>query len=277
MPKNGSKTSKKTTATSRPVPHKPAAASPPVKKAKPKGTGSAAGTTTVTVQRSSVAAKSAAAVAVKTPPTPSKTTTDRVVSAAAAGPTVAKLVSAKPAAARSAATDVLAKAEADIITAIDSLNTQMNSAIITLTELAVTQRGEGEAVMRTLPLDRATTTFQRLVGEVVDDQLGEMLPTLVALRGEMAQRARHAGPADTADDDFFHRGAEMLDHVLTAAGVNRFEVRPGAPFDPLIHLAVGETNRNDLADGAVAEAIQPGYRTARGKVIAPARVKVNRR
>lgn len=266
MPKNGSRTSKKTTAAGRPAPHKPAAASPSTRKAKPKGTGSTTGTTTVTVQRSSVTTRPAATIAVKTPATPSRKTTDRVVNVAVA----------KPPPARSAAADVLAKAEADIITAIDSLNTQMNSAISTLTELAVTQRGEGEAVMRTLPLDRATTTFQRLVGEVVDDQLAEMLPTLVALRGEMDQRARHAGPADAADDDFFHRGVEMLDHVLTAAGVSRFNARPGAPFDPLIHLAVGEANRNDLADGAVAEAIQPGYRTTRGKVIAPARVKVNR-
>ncbi|MBN2561785.1 MAG: nucleotide exchange factor GrpE [Phycisphaerae bacterium] len=182
--------------------------------------------------------------------------------------------SARP---NSPSADILAKAEAEISSAIESLNNQMNAAIATLTELAVTQRGRGEAVVHTVPLDRATATFQRLVSEVVDDQLAEMLPTLVALRSEIAQRGLDSDPPCSGDDDFHDRGVEMLDQVLAGAGVSQYDARPSEAFDPVIHLAVGETHRDDLDDGVVAEPLQPGFRTARGKVIAPARVKVNRR
>lgn len=173
--------------------------------------------------------------------------------------------------------DVLAKAEASIAAAIESLNNQMNAAMTTFTELAVTQRGRGEVSIRTAPLDRATATFQRLIGEVLDDHLAEMLPTLVALRSEMADKARGQDHPGASDPTFFRRAAEMLDQVLAGAKVSQYNARPGETFDPLIHLAVGETHRDDLADGAVAELLQPGFRTIRGKVIAAAKVKVNRR
>jgi hypothetical protein len=174
--------------------------------------------------------------------------------------------------------NILAKAEANIAAAIESMNNQMNAAMATMTELAAAQRGTGEdAYLRTAPLDRATATFQRLVGEVLDDHLVEMLPTLVSLRGEMADKAHGGTGSPRNDDEFYRRGTEMLDQVLSAARVSRFDARTGEAFDPLIHLAVGETHRPDLADGAVAEFLQPGFRTARGKVIAPAKVKVNRR
>jgi molecular chaperone GrpE (heat shock protein) len=170
---------------------------------------------------------------------------------------------------------ILAKAEANIAAAIESLNNQMNTAMATMTELAVAGRARGEDYLRTAPLDRATATFQRLVGEVLDDHLVEMLPTLIALRGEMADKVRAAG--HTSDHEFFRRGTEMLDQVLSSVGVNQYDARPGEAFDPLIHMAVGETRRDDLTDGAVAEFLQPGFRTARGKIVAPAKVKVNRR
>ncbi|MFH1420317.1 MAG: nucleotide exchange factor GrpE [Planctomycetota bacterium] len=175
-----------------------------------------------------------------------------------------------------APTDVLAKAEADIGAVIESLNTQMTIALGTLTELAVSQRGREEAVIRTAPIDRATATFQRIVAEVVDDQLAEMLPLLVDLRNEMVDW-RHGDEDSSGDDDFVQRATELLDRVLTTARVTRFDARPGEPFDPVIHLAVGETHRDDLADGAVAESLRSGFRGARGNVLSPARVKVNRR
>jgi molecular chaperone GrpE (heat shock protein) len=181
----------------------------------------------------------------------------------------------KPGKSQAAPSDVLAKAEANISAAIESLNNQMNAAMATLTELAVAQRGGHEDYIRTAPLDRATATFQRLVGEVLDEHLAEILPTLVGLRNELADRACES--AGQSGDDHLSRWLEMLDQTLTGAKVTRYDARPGEAFDPLIHLAVGEMHRGDLADGAVAEFIQPGFRTARGKVIAAAKVKVNRR
>jgi len=173
--------------------------------------------------------------------------------------------------------DVLARAEADIAAAVDSLNKQMSTAMATITELAVAQRGRGEAVIRTAPLDRATATFQRLIAEVVDEKLAEMLPPLISLRNEMDQRANGRGSSDGTEEEFCRRGLAALDQILASAEVRRYDARVGEAFDPVIHLAVGETNRADLANGAVAESLQPGFRSSRGKVIVPARVKVNRR
>jgi len=173
--------------------------------------------------------------------------------------------------------DVLAKAEVDISAAIDSLNRQMSTALNAITELAVAQRGRGEAVVRTAPLDRATATFQRLVADVVDEKLAELAPPLISLRSEMAQHACADGQSESGVREFCQRGVEVLDQVLSVADIRMYEAPVGSAFDSLIHLAVGEVHRGDLPDGAVAECIQPGFRTARGKVIAPARVKVNRR
>lgn len=173
--------------------------------------------------------------------------------------------------------EVLSRAEADIAVAIESLNRQMTTAMTSLTEIAVSQRGRGEAVVRTAPLDRATATFQRLVAEVVDDHLAEMLPPLVTLRNEMLLRSRHTLQENETSQEFYQRGLGVLDQVLSVAGVKSYDARPGENYDPVIHSAVGEMNRDDLNDGAVAEMIQPGFRTARGKVIVAAKVKVNRR
>jgi molecular chaperone GrpE (heat shock protein) len=171
---------------------------------------------------------------------------------------------------------LLTRAEQDIASAIDSLNNQMNTALTALAELASAKTEHGKAVVRTAPLDRATATFQRLVAEVVDDQLAEMLPPLIALRNETGQWAA-GGEKDSPESDFHRRGVETLDHVLALAGVTSFDARPGQTFDPLIHLAVGESRRDDLADGAVAECLQPGFRSSRGKVLSPVRVRINRR
>lgn len=180
------------------------------------------------------------------------------------------------------ADQLLSRAEADIAAAIEALNNQMNAALAKLTELASTQCGRGQVVVRTAPLDRATATFQRLVAEVVEDQQAEMLPPLIALRNELAQRAGGDGDGDgdanpVQGDDFHQRGLETLDHVLQLAGVQSFTPRIGEPFDPLIHLAVGEARREDLEQGSVAETLQPGFRSTRGKVLAAARILVNRR
>lgn len=178
---------------------------------------------------------------------------------------------------------LLAQAEADLTALLDSLNSHMATAVSAIAELAVAQRGQHQPIIRSRPIDRATAVFQRLVAEVVDDKLSEVLPVLVTLRSEMNQRSRrsaHLIPerSDTANgDDFFERGTAILDQVLETLEVHAFEPRIGDLFDPLIHLAVGQTSRDDLADGTLAEVLQPGFRTARGKVIVTARVKVNRR
>lgn len=175
-----------------------------------------------------------------------------------------------------AADQLLNRAERDITAAIETLNNQMNTALTALAGLASVHAERGKAVVRTAPLDRATATFHRLVAEVVDDQFSEMLPPLIALRAELNQWAA-GSPADSAEAEFYRRGVETLDHVLSLAGATSYDARPGQPFDPLIHLAVGESRQAEFADGAVAQCLQPGFRSARGKVLTPARVRINRR
>lgn len=169
--------------------------------------------------------------------------------------------------------EVLTRAETDITAAIDALNQQMNAALETFTELASVHQGKGKAVIRTAPLDRATATFQRLIAECLHDQLSDMLPPLVGLRNEMHKRASDGAP----DADFCRHACQTLDHVLSLGGAQVFEPDPGELFDPVIHLGVGETSDEQLADGVVAACVQPGYRSARGEVLVPAKVKVNRR
>lgn len=235
------------------------------------------------------AAKSAAAKPKTTRPAPAAAEKPKAAAKPAAPPVhllvehsaaktpaqAATQVSARPTADKSTA-GLLARAEADITAAIEAMNNQMNSAMSRLTELAAAQSGKGHAVVRTAPLDRATATFQRLVAEVLDDQLAEMLPPLISLRNECAQRVNGNGQEMT-DDDFAQRGKETLDHVLTLAGVQSYEPRLGEPFDPLIHLAVGESHSSELAANTVGKTVQPGFRSARGKVLVAAKVLVNRR
>jgi len=171
----------------------------------------------------------------------------------------------------------LERAESDIAGAVETLNNQMNAALEVFTKLASVHAEPGRAIIRTAPLDRATATFHRLVSEVVDDQMAEMLPPLVALRNEMSQRADAGSTTDVDGHELYARVTETLDHVLTLADVQSYDARPGDTFDPLIHLAVGETHRHDLPDGTVAEPLQPGFRSARGKVVVPAKVRINRR
>jgi len=269
-----------------------------------RGTGSASAKKTTKAASTAKATKAPSSVSTARPARPAAATSEATLEllaarkrTAAGSPGVAhKPTPDRPSArpcgtseVEASATHILARAEADINSAIDSLNNQMNTALATLTQLAAAHQERGKAVVRTAPLDRATATFQRLVAEVVDEHLSEMLPPLIALRNEMDQLGNGDGQASSpqaasssdadasADPEFCQHGVEILDHVLALAGVVSYGARTGETFDTLIHLAVGETRRGDLADGAVAELLQPGFRSSRGKVLVPAKVRVNRR
>jgi hypothetical protein len=195
---------------------------------------------------------------------------------ASAKKTVRKPIRGRSQSAVASGAKLLTQAEADITTVIEALNNQMNSALTALTELVSAQGQRDKAVVRTAPLDRATSMFHRLVRQVVDEQLAEMLPPLITLRNEIVQYC-HDNEPNGLPNNFGQRAQEILDNVLTIAGVQVYEAQIGDPFDPLIHLAVGEANRQDLADGVVVEQLQPGFRTTHGKVLAAAKVRINRR
>jgi hypothetical protein len=230
--------------------------------------------------RKTVSMTSRTAGKTKSPAKPKRITGNKPAAKADKRITVGQI--AKPSGDRSPS-GLLAQAEADLTALLDSLNGHMATAVNAITEVAIAQRGQHQPIIRSKPIDRATAMFQRLVTEVLDDKLAEILPTLVALRSEMNQRAQPSTSSTSAslnqpgNGDFFERGTAMLDQILSTLEVHPFEPRIGDPFDPLIHLAVGQSSRDDLGDGTLAEVLQPGFRTARGKVIVAARVKVNRR
>lgn len=167
-------------------------------------------------------------------------------------------------------------AEASLNSAIEAMNHHMDAAIRAIEKIANVREDQEQKVIRTTPIDRASAVFRRLISEVVDNQLAEILLPLVALRNEMTGFLSGSGSADLAND-VRARIYETLDHVLTLAGVKLYEARVGESFDSLIHLAVGETHRGDLANGVISEQHQPGFRFANGKVISPAKVSINRR
>ena len=65
---------------------------------------------------------------------------------------------------------------------------------------------------------------------------------------------------------------QQLEAVLRQEGVNRIDVEPGMPFDPLIHEAIG-TEAGNVDQPTVAEVVQNGYMFD-GQVLRPARVTV---
>ncbi len=114
-------------------------------------------------------------------------------------------------------------------------------------------------------LEQATVELRRMLGDMIEREMEPVAAAVARLRAEVASGAT-AGQI-----------AERLDALMADLGANRFDARPMDELDPLIHLVAGERQRADLPDGVVVESLRPGFRTARGAVLAKAAVIVNRR
>ncbi len=103
--------------------------------------------------------------------------------------------------------------------------------------------------------------------------LRDMLPLADHL--EMALRHGEALTDETARE--FLRNIEVTYQAFLDT-LRRYGVEPieaeGQPFDPTLHEAVGQIQREDVPTGAVAEVVQTGY-TEGEKLLRPARVLVN--
>jgi len=196
---------------------------------------------------------------------------------AAAVTKTVKAAAARPAAAKKATSTGTAGARTAAVAALEKAQQRLEATLDRLAGLAATRESPAPTSAQTSAdeIDHSVAAFQRLMAEAVDDRLAWMLPPLIGLRHEMARQGEAGDPS--TQEDFHRRGVEALDRVLEAAGVQVFEPEPAEPFDPIIHVAVGEAQRDDLPDGAVAETVWPGFRSGRGKGVAPARVGVNRR
>jgi molecular chaperone GrpE len=67
---------------------------------------------------------------------------------------------------------------------------------------------------------------------------------------------------------------DQLLKALEAHGVRRLEVKPGDPFDPVVHEALMNQKVEGLAPNLVAAQLQPGY-VLGDKTIRPAKVSVS--
>ena len=132
-------------------------------------------------------------------------------------------------------------------------------------------------VVESTPLDRATAAFRKLVTDVVNAQLEQVLVPLIAIRCELDRHRQMQASEDGELLELLARTVAGLDDVLSSMGIVRYEVQPGEPFDSLIHMAVDEVHQPEMEDGRIAQVLQAGFKWAQGRVIAPARVVVNRR
>lgn len=86
-----------------------------------------------------------------------------------------------------------------------------------------------------------------------------------------------AGDEDTGDGDAFRAGIELIHQrlrtVLRDQGVTAMEVL-GQPFDPNVHEAVAQLEREGAESGVVIEVVQTGYHFG-DMVLRPARVVIS--
>jgi len=156
---------------------------------------------------------------------------------------------------------------------LETLNHQINVVSSTLSQVINDNKEANETITQTMSLNRASVMFQHLVAEMIEDQLSELLPTLITLRNDI--QGLELG--EWKEEEFQNYCLETLDQVFSKVGVNAYDARIGEVFDPVIHTAIAETHLEDQENNVVSEQIQPGYRSRRGKILMPAKVRVNRR
>ncbi len=101
--------------------------------------------------------------------------------------------------------------------------------------------------------------------------ISELLPALDNLERALAH-VESGGEGGELVDGVRMVLQQVLD-VFGKEGVERIEPT-GGPFDPAEHQAVGQAERDDVADGTVVETYQSGYRM-HGRVLRPATVVVS--
>ena len=115
---------------------------------------------------------------------------------------------------------------------------------------------------------RADRDFERRVAERHDAVLREWLEVV-----DSVERAMIATP-DTQVADGLRAVRDQIEGILARQGVTRLG-RPGEPFDPERHEAVGVRPSEEHPDGTIVEVVRSGY-AAGDRVLRPAQVIVAR-
>jgi hypothetical protein len=116
-------------------------------------------------------------------------------------------------------------------------------------------------------LEAGVDSLRRLLSEVMEQRLENHMAGLIDLR-----IAAVSSDCDDATTLTAH-----IDRLLYEMGAIRFEADRMDYVDPLIHEIVAEHHEAGMPDGVVVETLLPGFRTARGAIVAKAHVAVNRR
>ncbi len=124
--------------------------------------------------------------------------------------------------------------------------------------------------------------FTRSVSDLLDRKLEEIIPAVAGLyyrfEDELtALREEPDLPAREYLQEFLSESLQKMGRILQELGGGFISPQVGEPYDPVIHLAVGETEVPGGQEGIVAGVVRPGYKSSRGRVVLPARVLVGKR
>jgi molecular chaperone GrpE (heat shock protein) len=123
-------------------------------------------------------------------------------------------------------------------------------------------------------IDELHRENQKLRQGELTQAIAPLFRDLIRLNDQLAQldeSSESPGASDAA------LAARQVAEILGRAGVDRFDVEPGEPFDATRHQGIGRTPTDDPAlDGAVAAVRRSGYVTSDGRVLRAAEVEVHR-
>jgi hypothetical protein len=126
------------------------------------------------------------------------------------------------------------------------------------------ERWANPAAQGDTDMDKGMDVIRRLLGDLVDARMEEVLKRL-------------AGIVSLAAAKGHEEVVEALESVLADAGVIRFSPACLDFPDLFICRIAGDRADDAAAEGAIVDVVEPGYRTARGTVLAKAAVIINRR
>lgn len=136
-------------------------------------------------------------------------------------------------------------------------------------------------------VDDLTASVRRAMSEAIDRRLEEAIAPTVSLYNRLREeeQALAKEPSSFSVKEtraILSEAATELEKILRLLGGDFIRPKAGEFYDPIIHLAVGEATSKspgNAGSGAtvVAELVSPGYKSARGKVICPAKVIVEKR
>lgn len=136
-------------------------------------------------------------------------------------------------------------------------------------------------------LEDLTASVRRAMAEAIDRKLEEAIGPAVSLYNRLREeeRALAKDPSSSSAREartVLAEAASELEKILRILGGEFIRPKAGEFYDPLIHLAVGEAKGAKPGAGrgetaVVADVVTAGYRSARGKVVCPARVLVEKR